>query len=235
MPNTAFDYVLRLADSPLILGQRLSEWCGHGPILEEDLALTNVALDLIGQARLLLAHAGALEGAGPRRGSAGFPAHGVRLSQLHVGGAPQRRLRRDGDAQSAVQRLPAALVGSAAAVQRPRARGDRGQERQGDPLSPAPRGRLDRAPRRRYRGVARASAIRARPPVAVYRWSSSRPMPWTKRRRPTATASPPHPSNHAGRLRSGRSWRKPRCTSRNERRSFPRASAACTASTWGTC
>ena len=64
MPNTAFAYVLRLADSPLILGQRLSEWCGHGPILEEDLALTNVALDLIGQARLLLAHAGALEGAG---------------------------------------------------------------------------------------------------------------------------------------------------------------------------
>jgi ring-1,2-phenylacetyl-CoA epoxidase subunit PaaC len=64
MPNTRFDYVLRLADSPLILGQRLSEWCGHGPILEEDLALTNVALDLIGQARLLLAHACVLEGAG---------------------------------------------------------------------------------------------------------------------------------------------------------------------------
>jgi ring-1,2-phenylacetyl-CoA epoxidase subunit PaaC len=59
-----FDYVLRLADSPLILGQRLSEWCGHGPVLEEDLALTNVALDLIGQARLLLTYAGELEGKG---------------------------------------------------------------------------------------------------------------------------------------------------------------------------
>jgi ring-1,2-phenylacetyl-CoA epoxidase subunit PaaC len=57
-------YILHLADSPLILGQRLSEWCGHGPVLEEDLALTNVALDLIGQARLLLAHAGKLEGKG---------------------------------------------------------------------------------------------------------------------------------------------------------------------------
>ncbi len=56
-----FDYVLRLADSPLILGQRLSEWCGHAPILEEDLALANVALDLIGQARLLLARAGQLD------------------------------------------------------------------------------------------------------------------------------------------------------------------------------
>jgi len=58
------DYVLRLADSALILGQRLSEWCGHGPVIEEDIALTNTALDLIGQARLLLSHAGQLEGAG---------------------------------------------------------------------------------------------------------------------------------------------------------------------------
>ena len=59
-----FEYVLRLADSPLILGQRLAEWCGHGPILEEDIALTNVALDLIGQARLLLSYAGRVEGRG---------------------------------------------------------------------------------------------------------------------------------------------------------------------------
>jgi len=58
------DYVLRIADSALILGQRLAEWCGHGPVIEEDIALTNTALDLIGQARLLLTHAGALEGQG---------------------------------------------------------------------------------------------------------------------------------------------------------------------------
>jgi ring-1,2-phenylacetyl-CoA epoxidase subunit PaaC len=64
MSNANFEYLLRIADSTLILGQRLSEWCGHGPVLEEDLALTNIALDLIGQARLLLTHAGALEGAG---------------------------------------------------------------------------------------------------------------------------------------------------------------------------
>ena len=51
------EYLLRLADNPLVLGQRLAEWCGHGPALEEDLAMTNVALDLIGQARLLLSHA----------------------------------------------------------------------------------------------------------------------------------------------------------------------------------
>ncbi len=58
------EYVLRLGDNALILGQRLSEWCGRAPVLEEDLALANMALDLIGQARLLLSHAGKLEGKG---------------------------------------------------------------------------------------------------------------------------------------------------------------------------
>jgi ring-1,2-phenylacetyl-CoA epoxidase subunit PaaC len=59
-----FDYLLRLADDRLVLGHRLSEWCGHGPILEEDIALTNIALDLVGQASFLLRHAGEVEGAG---------------------------------------------------------------------------------------------------------------------------------------------------------------------------
>ncbi len=58
------EYVLRLADNALICGQRLSEWCGHAPVIEEDLALSNMALDLIGQARLLLTRAAALEGRG---------------------------------------------------------------------------------------------------------------------------------------------------------------------------
>ena len=56
--------ILRLGDDALVLGQRLSEWCGHGPILEEDIALTNVALDLIGQARNLYTLAGNREGQG---------------------------------------------------------------------------------------------------------------------------------------------------------------------------
>ena len=59
-----FPYLLRLADDRLILGHRLSEWCGHGPILEEDIALANIALDLIGQANLLLELAGKEEGQG---------------------------------------------------------------------------------------------------------------------------------------------------------------------------
>lgn len=57
-------YLLRVGDSCLILAQRLSEWCGHGPILEEDLALSNMALDLLGQARGLLTHAAKLDGQG---------------------------------------------------------------------------------------------------------------------------------------------------------------------------
>lgn len=50
------DYILRIADTALIHAQRLCEWCGHAPILEEDIALSNMALDLLGQARALLAH-----------------------------------------------------------------------------------------------------------------------------------------------------------------------------------
>jgi len=56
-----FDYLLRLGDSPLILAQRLGAWVGKGPILEEDIALANVGLDLLGQARLWLAYAGEVE------------------------------------------------------------------------------------------------------------------------------------------------------------------------------
>lgn len=62
------DYLLRLADTPLILAQRLAEWVGKGPILEEDLALTNVGLDLLGQARLWLAYAGEAEAAATGHG-----------------------------------------------------------------------------------------------------------------------------------------------------------------------
>ena len=59
-----FSYLLRLADDRLVLGHRLSEWCGHGPILEEDIALANMSLDLIGEATLLLKLAGEVEGKG---------------------------------------------------------------------------------------------------------------------------------------------------------------------------
>lgn len=59
-----FEYLLRLGDTTLILGHRASEWCGHSPALEEDIALANVALDLIGQTQLWLGLAAEVEGAG---------------------------------------------------------------------------------------------------------------------------------------------------------------------------
>jgi ring-1,2-phenylacetyl-CoA epoxidase subunit PaaC len=63
-PNALVEYLLRLGDDRLVLGHRLSEWCGHAPILEEDIALANVALDLLGQATMLLRLAGEVEGQG---------------------------------------------------------------------------------------------------------------------------------------------------------------------------
>ncbi len=63
-PVAPVDYLLHLADNALVLGQRNAEWCGHGPALEEDIAMANISLDLIGQARLLYQHAAALMGNG---------------------------------------------------------------------------------------------------------------------------------------------------------------------------
>lgn len=59
-----FEAILELADDHLVLGHRISEWCGHAPMLEEDLAMPNMALDLIGTSRTLYDHAGKLEGKG---------------------------------------------------------------------------------------------------------------------------------------------------------------------------
>ena len=58
------EYLLHLADNAVVLGQRNAEWCGHGPILEEDIAMANISLDLIGQARLLYQHAATLKNDG---------------------------------------------------------------------------------------------------------------------------------------------------------------------------
>lgn len=62
--DTFFEWLCRQGDTTLILGQRLSEWCGHGPALEEDIALANIALDMIGHTRLWLGLAGEVEGVG---------------------------------------------------------------------------------------------------------------------------------------------------------------------------
>ncbi len=62
--DTLFEWLLRRGDTALVLGHRVSEWCGHSPVLEEDIALANIALDLIGQARMWLGLAGEIEGKG---------------------------------------------------------------------------------------------------------------------------------------------------------------------------
>ena len=64
MKDSLYNYTLRLGDTSLILAQRLSEWTGHGPFLEEDLALTNIALDIFGRAKGLLEYAAKKEGKG---------------------------------------------------------------------------------------------------------------------------------------------------------------------------
>lgn len=63
MNQNLYNYLLRLGDDSLIIGHRLSEWCGHGPILEEDIAMTNFALDFIGQSASILEYAAEVEGA----------------------------------------------------------------------------------------------------------------------------------------------------------------------------
>lgn len=66
------DYILHLADNALILAQRNGEWCGHGPILEQDIAITNITLDLIGQARSLYQYAATLKADGSTEDSLAY-------------------------------------------------------------------------------------------------------------------------------------------------------------------
>lgn len=72
MIDNRYTYILSLADNNLILGQRMGEWCGHGPVLEQDIAMTNIALDLIGQARMLFQYAVELKGDGETEDSLAF-------------------------------------------------------------------------------------------------------------------------------------------------------------------
>lgn len=72
MAAAPVDYLLHLADNALVLGQRNAEWCGHGPVLEEDIALANISLDLIGQARLLYQHAATQVGNGATEDSLAY-------------------------------------------------------------------------------------------------------------------------------------------------------------------
>lgn len=72
MNQDKIDYLLHLADNSMILGQRNAEWCGHGPILEQDIALTNISLDLFGEARNLYNYIAKLKGGNATEDSIAF-------------------------------------------------------------------------------------------------------------------------------------------------------------------
>lgn len=84
-----YEYLLRLADDRLILGHRLSEWCGHGPILEEDIALANVALDNIGHAAALYEYAAEIEGDGRHRDDIVYFRNDVEYKNLKITELPK--------------------------------------------------------------------------------------------------------------------------------------------------
>jgi len=84
-----FEYLLRLADDRLILGHRLSEWCGHGPILEEDIALANIALDYIGHAASLYEYAAEMEGEDRHRDELVYFRNDVEYKNLKITELPK--------------------------------------------------------------------------------------------------------------------------------------------------
>jgi ring-1,2-phenylacetyl-CoA epoxidase subunit PaaC len=84
LSDNLFQYLLRLGDDRLVLGHRLSEWCGHGPILEEDIALANIALDLVGQATLFLKLAGQTEGKGRSEDDLAYFREAVDYRNVHL-------------------------------------------------------------------------------------------------------------------------------------------------------
>src|ERR1700692_4862433 len=82
-------YTLRRADDALILGHWLSEWCGHAPMLEEDMALANMGLDLLGQARELYSYAAAVEGKGNDEDKFPYLGDVRRYPKLPLSGRPE--------------------------------------------------------------------------------------------------------------------------------------------------
>ena len=161
------------ATRDVVLAQRLGEWIGHGPVLEEDIALTNVGLDLLGQGRMWLTLCGrgrgAHRGQGTHRGRARVPARRRRLSQPAAGRAAERRLRDDDGAAVLLRPVPPAAAARADAFDRSARRGNRGQGGEGSRLSRRAQHRLGDPAGRRHRRIARADAAGARRSVDVHR------------------------------------------------------------------
>ena len=167
--SAPIDYVLHLADNALILGQRNAEWCGHGPILEEDLALANNSLDLIGQARLLYQHAAQFKGGGATEDSLAYfrdVPDFRNYTLLELPHSPPLAATAAGDRDYATtivrnflySALMVLLWESLQDSDRPATCRHRSQVTQGGPLPPAPLARLAGALRRRHGRIPRTCA-----------------------------------------------------------------------------
>ncbi len=181
-------YVLRLADTNLVLAQRLGEWVGHAPALEEDLGLANVSLDLLGQARLLLAHAGQLEGRGRGEDELAFLREESEFYNLTLVEQP------NGDFGDTIVRqflFDAWQLGLYEALRDSKRRDARRGRRQGPRrgrVSPALQRRMARPARRRHGREPRARRGFARCGCGPTPANSSMTTTWTARRPKPASA-----------------------------------------------
>ena len=163
------DYVMRLGDDSLVLGQRLGEWCGHAPALEIDLSLANFALDLIGQATLFLGLAGDLEGQGRDADALAFHRDVLDFRNCLMVEQPNGDFARTMARQLLFSTFQAAAARRLGIVGRSAPRRDRRQGGQGSALSCRTGQRLGRPPRRRHRRKPSADDRRARLALAFRR------------------------------------------------------------------
>ena len=144
-------YLLRLADSALVLGHRLSEWTGKAPMLEEEMALANMGLDLIGQARALYAYAAEVEGCGRTEDQLAYLRDAGGYRNLLLVEQPNGDFAMTMARQLLFAAWARPLWQALATSGRADAGRNRRQGREGDGLSCAPRRRVGGAPRRRHR------------------------------------------------------------------------------------
>ena len=178
-------YTLRIADDCLVLSHRLAQWSSWAPTLEDDVALTNIALDLLGQARAMYARTAELDGTGRSEDDYAF----LRDEREFVNCLLVEQ--ENGDFATTIVRqllcstYQLAAVAGAGSVDRRAGRGHRGQGGQGDGVPPRPRHRLDTPSRRRHRREPPA-AWRARSPRSgrsPQSCSRAMPSPATRPRR----------------------------------------------------
>ena len=145
-------YTLRRADDALILGHRLSEWCGHAPMLEEDMALANMGLDLLGQARELYSYAAKVEGKGNDEDKFAYLRDVRQYRNLLLLEQPNGDFARTMVRQFFYAGVRRSLLARDDEIERCDAGGDRGEIREGKRLSSAAFLGMDRPARRRHRG-----------------------------------------------------------------------------------